>query len=170
MALLGLMSSVGLSVEFAGDVAVGQESFSFLVVVLHGGLFDEFAFIVELAEEVGSRLVVYFRRSTSIDVERDAELLERVADQRMVAVYHVLGCTAFLLGTDGDGHTVLVASADEDDVLLLEAQVAHVDVGGDVDAGQVTDVDRAVGIGQGRCHGSTFKLFLHIVVSLYVTE
>ena len=73
MALLGLMSSVGLSVELvavgtfgvaagalAGDVAVSQEGLGFLVVVLHGGLFDEFALVVELAEEVGSRLVVYF--------------------------------------------------------------------------------------------------------------
>ena len=88
----------------------------------------------------------------------------------MVAVYDVLRRAAFLLGADGDGHAVLVASADEDDVLLLQAQVAHVDVGGDVDAGQVSDVDGTVGIGQGRCHGGTFELFLHIVVILYVTE
>ena len=42
----------------AGDVAVGKEGLSFFVVILHAGLFDEFSLIVQLAEEVGSRVVM----------------------------------------------------------------------------------------------------------------
>ena len=41
-----------------GDVAVGKEGLSFFVVILHAGLFDEFSLIVQLAEEVGSRVVM----------------------------------------------------------------------------------------------------------------
>ena len=154
----------------AGDVAVGQESLGFLIIILHGGLFDEFALVVELAEEVGSSLVVHFRRGTSVDVERDAELLERVAYQGVIAVDDVLRCAAFLLGADGDGHSVLVASADKDDVFLLESQVADVDVGRYIDAGQVSDMNRSVGIGQCRCHGSTFEFLFHICMYLFCYE
>ena len=42
----------------AGDVAVGKEGLGFFVVILHAGLFDEFSLIVQLAEEVGSRVVM----------------------------------------------------------------------------------------------------------------
>ena len=40
------------------DVAVGQEGLGLLVVILHRGLFDELAIVIELAEEVRSGLGV----------------------------------------------------------------------------------------------------------------
>ena len=60
-ALLALVavSAFGMAVgAFAGDVAVGKEGLGFFVVILHAGLFDEFSLIVQLAEEVGSRVVM----------------------------------------------------------------------------------------------------------------
>ena len=69
---------------------------------------------------------------------------------------------AFLLGADGDGHPVLVASADEEDFLLLQAQVADIDVGGHIHPRQVADVHRPVGVRQGRCHRGTFEILFHI--------
>ena len=43
---------------FTGDIAVGQESLGFFVVILHGRFLDEFAFVIKLAEEVRSCLTV----------------------------------------------------------------------------------------------------------------
>ena len=53
------ISAFGMAVgALAGDVAVGKEGLGFFVVILHAGLFDEFSLIVQLAEEVGSRVVM----------------------------------------------------------------------------------------------------------------
>ena len=37
----------------------------------------------------------------------------------MIAVHHVLRGDAFLLGADGDGHSVFVGAADEDYIFLF---------------------------------------------------
>ena len=85
----------------------------------------------------------------------------------MVAVHHLLGGDALFAGTDGNGHAMLVTTADKDHLLLLQAEVAHVDVGRYIDAGQVADVYRTVGLGQGRRHGGTFELLFHIVLLFF---
>src|SRR3712207_7177186 len=48
----------------------------------------------------------------------------------------------------GDRYTVLVAAADEHHLLLLQPEIAHVDVGRNIYTGQVADVHAAVGVGQ----------------------
>ena len=155
--------SLGVTVgTFAGDVAVGQELVRFLVIILHGGLFDELALVIQGLEELGSQSVMGLRGGARIDIERDAELAERFLYQRVIAVHHVLRGDAFFLGADGDGHSVFVGSADEQHVLFLEAQIAHVDVGRDIHACQVTDVYRAVCIGQSGGNGGSFEFIFHI--------
>ena len=53
------ISAFGMAVvALAGDVAVGKACFGFLVVVLHTGFLDKFAFVVHLTEEFGSCVVV----------------------------------------------------------------------------------------------------------------
>ena len=62
-ALLALVAVCALRMAartFSRDIAVGKESLGLFIVVLHGGLFDELSFVIELAEEVGSRVVVHF--------------------------------------------------------------------------------------------------------------
>ena len=78
----------------------------------------------------------------------------------MVAVHHVLWRDALLAGPDGDGHSVLVAAADEYHLALLQSEVTHVDVCRHVDAGQVANMYAAVGIGQRCGHRSTLEMFL----------
>ena len=81
----------------------------------------------------------------------------------MVAVYHFLNGDALLAGADCYGHSVLVATADEHHLLLLQAQIAHVDVGRNIHAGKVADVYATVGIRQCRSDGGAFEiLFFHI--------
>ena len=56
----------------------------------------------------------------------------------MIAVHHVLRGDAFLLGADGDGHSVFVGAADEENIFLFQSQVADVDVGRNINACQVS--------------------------------
>ena len=116
----GLMSSLIVAMRtLAGDVAVSPELLGLFVVQLGGGLFGQLSLVVQLAEEVGGKLMVRLGSCSGIDIKRDAELVERVANHRMVAVHHVLRGDAFLTGPDGNGHAVFVAAANEHDVALL---------------------------------------------------
>ena len=45
---------------FACNIAVGKESFGFLVVILHTGFLDEVTFVIQLAEEFRSSVMVSF--------------------------------------------------------------------------------------------------------------
>ena len=51
------------------DVAVGEELMGFFIVELRGGLLHEFSLVVEFAEEVGGKLMVYVAGGAAIDVE-----------------------------------------------------------------------------------------------------
>ena len=84
----------------------------------------------------------------------------------MVAVHDLLGGDALLAGALGHGHAVLVATADEQHVLALQTQVAHIDVGRHIHASQMANVDRTVSIGQRCRHQRTgkFLLFLHCLI------
>lgn len=119
--------------------------------------------VVEFSEEVRSEFTMHLGCGTAVDVERDTELLERVLDDLMIAVADILRCNPFFFGTNGDGHSVLVATADEDHVLLLQAKIAHIDVGRNIYPGEVSDVHTAVGIGQcGGDSGAFEFLFFHL--------
>ena len=133
---------------FSLDVAVGEELMRLLVVVLLAFDLHKLAAIVELAEEVGSQLMVGLGGGAGIDIEGDAKVLERLFDDVVVAIYHVLRGATLLLGPDGHRHSMLVAAADEEHILTLEAKIAHVDVGWHIDTCQVSDVHRTVGVGQ----------------------
>ena len=170
-ALLTLVAVCTLSVAvgtFARHVAVCQELLGLFVVQLFGGLFHQLAFVVQLAEPLGGKLVVRLRGCAAVDVERDTELLERVLDHLVVAVYHVLRGDALLSGTHRDGHTVLVRAADKHHVLLLQTQVTHIDICRHINASQVTDVYTAIGIGQGRGHRCSLKLLLYHFSNIFL--
>ena len=96
-----------------------------------------------------------------IDVEGDAEAFKTVFDELVVAVHHFLNAATFLAGTDGYGHTVLVRTADEEDIAVAEAEIAGIDVRGDVDTGEVADVHTAVGIGQGGGDEGSLEFIAH---------
>ena len=149
-----------------GDVTVGQELFRFGVVILFGLLLDELPGIVHLAEEFRCGLVVDRSGGPGVIVERDAELGKRIADDGIVLVHHLLRGDALAAGLDGDGHAVLVRSADEDHVASFLTEVAHIDIGRNIDSRQVSQVDRAVGIRQSGRYGVSFGC-IHGIISLF---
>ena len=124
--------------------------------------------VVEGAEEVGSGLAVDVGGGASVVVEGDAEVAEAVGDDAVVAVHHFLGRAALLACADGDGHAVLVGAADEEHLAALQAEVADVDVGRHVDAGEVAYVYTAVGVGQGCRHQRAGKFVLfHVACDIF---
>jgi len=78
----------------------------------------------------------------------------------VVAIDDILRRNAFFLGLNRNRHAVLVGTTDKQHFLAAHSQIADVGVGGDVDAGKVTDVDRAVSVWQGRSYRVTFEVFV----------
>ena len=133
-----------------------------LIVILFGLFLHQFAFIIELFKEVAGKLMMRFAGCSTIDIEADAKRLERLFDELVVAVAHVLRRDALFLRTDGDGHTMLIAAANEHHLLFFEAQIAHINICRHIDSCQMSNVNASVSIGQSRCNGGAFKLrFLH---------
>jgi hypothetical protein len=86
----------------------------------------------------------------------------------MVAVHDVLRRDALFLRFDGDGHSVFVRTADEYHFFSFLPQITDVDVRRHIDARQMPDVYRSVGIRQG-CRNQIPFEFCHnssIFVSL----
>ena len=147
----------------ANDVAVGKKFARNLVAELLFCLLHKLVLVVESAEEVARKLVMNIRSGAAVDVERDAELLKRLLDKVVIAVYHLLHGDALLACTDSNGHTMLVASAYKHHLFLLQAQIAHVDVGRHIHTSQVANVHTTIGIRQSSRDGGAFKfVFFHL--------
>ena len=145
---------------FALDVAVGEELMRLLVVELFRGDFHKLALVVELLEEVGGKLMMRLARGAAVDVEADAEVGKRLLDDAMIAVHHVLHGASLLLGADGHGHAVLIASTHKQHLATLQTQVSCIDVGRHIHASQVADVHRPIGIRQSRRHRCSLVVLL----------
>ena len=132
----------------AHDVTVSKEGFGFRVVVLLAFPGYEFAFIVELAEELRGVLFMHLGGGSAIDVEIDAQTLETFVNYLVILVNYILWGAALLTGLDCDRHSMLVASADIEHIFSPHPEIADIDVGRDIDACQMSDVNRTVSIGQ----------------------
>ncbi|MCY1380845.1 hypothetical protein D9M69_687020 [compost metagenome] len=104
---------------FAHNVAVGQELLGGFVKILLGGYFIKIAFVVHGTEKLLRGLVVDGTRGARIDIEGDPELLKRSFDDGVVFVYHFLGSNALFFGLDGNGHAVLIRTADKSYILAF---------------------------------------------------
>ena len=143
------------------DVAVGEELPCLGVVVLLRLLLDEGSLVIEGTEEGRGMLPMGRARRTAIDVEGHTEASEGVPDDGVVAIHYILRGDSLLLRTDGDGHTVLIAPADEEHLLPLEPQVASVDVCRDVYSSEVADMHWPIGVGQGGRNECSLIVLLH---------
>ena len=147
---------------FARDIAVGQKLLGLLVIILLRGLLNEFAFVVQFGEEGRGRLVVGRVGGAGVDVEGDAQLLERLFDNVVITVHYVLRGHTLFAGFQRNRYAVLIGAAEEKHLLAVVAEVAGIDVGRDVNAGQMTDMYRSVGVRQRRGDGIAFGFFFHI--------
>ena len=128
------------------NIAVRQKAPAFNTVELFdlAGIYEPL--LVNLRKEILCQAVVYGQRSTGEIIESHPKALERFADRFMVTVDDLTRLLALLLGTYCNRYTMLVTTADIYDVSLLESLIADVDVSGQIRAGQMTQMDLAVGI------------------------
>ena len=149
------------------NVAVCKEMTSLFVKELLTNLLHKLAFVIKLTEKVARQLVVRIARGTAINVERNTKTLETVLNKIMIAVNHLLNRYAFLAGTNGYGHTMLIATTDEQTFASLQTKVARIDISGHINTCQMTNMYRSVCIRQSRCNGCSLELFSHVRDSVY---
>jgi hypothetical protein len=65
-----------------------------------------------------------------------------------------------MAGFQGDGNPVFVGSANGKHITPLSAEITYIDVGRDIHPGQVPQMERTIGIGQGRGDQVPFEFFL----------
>ena len=156
----------------AADVAVSEELLGLRIIELLGCLLDKLAIVIEMTEEIRSQLMVGLARGTRIDIKSDAKSLERVFDDVVVAIYYFLGSDTLFACTNGDWYTMFVATADKEDILAFETQIAHIDVRWYIHTRQVANMYRTIGIRKGcgykcslKCHN--FILFDYFLCIQY---
>ena len=110
--------------------------------------------------------MVYLVGSAGVDVEGNAKIFKGLFIDRMVTVYHCLRSNAFVAGLEGDGHAVFVRSANGNHIPSLVSQVAHINVGWNVDPGQMPQVKGPIGIGQCRGDQGALVFFVGHCVSI----
>src|SRR5690606_27921579 len=146
-ALVAARLLVAAEVAAALDVAVGQEAAERLAEELLLGPLDQVAVREQVREELLRELAVVrvaVMGGATEHVELDADALERAADRLVPAVDVLLVGRALLLGLQGDRDAVLVGAADEVHVVAAHPPEAHPDVGRQVGADDVAEVDRPV--------------------------
>ncbi len=143
------------------DIAVGEKLVGLLVIELHRTLLHKLPVVIETAEKLRRRGRMDIARGARIDVKRHTQLLKTVFYYFVVTVNNILGGHTLSLGLDGDRHPMLIAPADHDNILATHPQETGIDVGGNINPGQMAYMHRPVGIGQRGCHKCPFELFFH---------
>ena len=82
-------------------------------------------------------------------VEADVQPREGLLHFLVVQIHNFPGCGALFFCTKRDGRTVFIAPTNPEHVLARAAQVPDVDVRREVCTGDVPQVNRAIGVGQG---------------------
>jgi hypothetical protein len=65
----------------------------------------------------------------------------------MIAVNHILRSDTLFAGTNGNGHTMLITSADEQYLALLQSEITHIDISRYIYTSQVSDMYAAISVG-----------------------
>ena len=133
-----------------------------LIIELFANLLHKLAVIIKLAKEVARQLVVRLAGSTTIHIKRYAEFLKAVLNKIMVAVHHLLDCDSLLAGTDGNRHTMLIRASDEQYVPTFQTQIAHINVGGNIDTCQMANMNRTVCVWQSGRNKGSFEMLFHL--------
>lgn len=76
----------------------------------------------------------------------------------MVTVYDVLRSDPLFFSLDSDGDAMLIATAYKEDIFALKAEIAGIDICGDIDSGEVSDMDGAVGVRESGRDKSSFEI------------
>ena len=149
-AVVALVSARGVETAdraLAFDVAVRQRPPADWIERAHLRLRDEVALLVELEKQVLGDAIVVARRRPREDVVGHPQPPEILDDQRIVLVDELARRHAALVGLVCDGGAVLVRAARHQHARPAKTLEAREHVSGHGEAGHMTDVARAVGVG-----------------------
>ena len=154
-----IAGGAGLATVVAGaaHVAVGQEALGLGVVELLGAELGEVTLVVDAAEKLLADALVSLAVAGLVRAAKNVEIDAQAGEVLLLPLVEVradlLGAAAGAQGGDFDGHAVVVAAADEADVVTAGTHVAHVRIRRQIGAGHVSDVQPSVGIWQSGCNG-----------------
>lgn len=66
----------------------------------------------------------------------------------MIFINDLLGRNTLFHGPDGNRYTVFITSPDKKNIFFLRSLIAHINICGNIAAGQMTDMDGAICIGK----------------------
>ena len=142
---------------YAFDVPVGQVA----LVVQAEGLVHGVGVEVALFEQAQKYILGDFGVVLGVrggeQVEADAESFPGVQELGLELGVYVFGGDALLVGGDGDGRAVRVAAGDHGHFVAHHAVIAREDVGGQVSARRMAEMDGAVGVGPGDGYKDSFR-------------
>ena len=149
VALVAPGPGVGAVGADALHVAVRQEARALAAVGQELVVGVNVALIQHRLEDVVGHSFVIGGVGVSEQVEGYAQLFPRLQEQGVIAVDHLGGGNSFLVGAYGDGGAVGIAAGHHQHMIAPEAVVAGEDVGRQVTARHVAQVQGAIGIGPG---------------------
>jgi hypothetical protein len=157
IAVLALVAEgLGRFAERAGplDEAIGQKLPGFEIVELAGGSLGEQALLMNLQEEVLAELLMRFGKTRlvcpAVYIKVNSQSGERLALRPVVARGEFFDRDILLARALQRGHAVVVATTNEAHVATPGPQIAHVNIGWQIRAGDVPDVQPIIGIRQCR--------------------
>src|SRR3978361_2310360 len=92
-----------------------------------------------------------------VNIKRDAEFLKTLFDLVVVFINNSLRGSSLLFGFYSDGRAVLIRAANVNYIFLLKSQVSYKNIGRQVSPGQMTNMQRAIGVWQRRSNCVSFK-------------
>jgi hypothetical protein len=112
--------------------------------------------VVQVQKKVLGDLVVQRKGSPGVIVEQDSEPAETLFHQAVIAIDYLLGRDVLPIRPDGDGNAMLVGTADKQDIVTFEPLITYEDIGGNIGARQMAEVQGAVRIRQCRSNKEFF--------------
>jgi len=132
-----VVSAVGTS---ALHVAIGEETLPIRVEELEARAGDDVTRRPQLAEDVPGDLAMVVGEGGREQVEGDAEIPPVAKDLRVITGDDLRRADPLLVCFDGDGSAVGIATGDHQYPIAGQAVISSENVGGQVGAGQVTQV------------------------------
>jgi hypothetical protein len=140
------------------NVAVGKKSAACDAVILPDGLLAYESFFIQAQENILRNFVMQRQRRSGIIIEVYVQTREGFFHAGVIAVNDGLRRYILLVRADGDRNAVFIRAADEKYVRPLEPLIADVNVRGNVCAGQMPQMQWAVGVRQRRRYKNFFAV------------
>ena len=139
------------------DVAVRQKTGAVGTESQEHGIGVDISLLLKRQEDIVDHFLVVLGVGAGEQIEGDAQLLPGFQELGVVSVENLSRGDPFLLGANGNGGAVAIAAGNHQHLVALDAVIAGENVGSQVTASDVAQVERAVGIGPCRSHQNTFR-------------